>query len=89
MTKNDADEVTRSRPSTHDGPGDFTAPPSLTPASARRVMRPLTRPSPRPLPPWPGPIAGLFAVLLVAAAVMLGYVLVVALRAVLAGGTIR
>jgi hypothetical protein len=88
MPQYDDDEVTRSRPSTR-GPGDLAAPPSMMPASARRVRRPLTRPSPRPLPPWPGPIAGLFAGLLVAAAMMLGYLLVVALRALADAGTIR
>ena len=85
----DNDAVPRSRPSTQDGRGDLAAPPLLTPSSARRVMRPRRRPSPRPLPPWPGPIAGMFAGLLLAAAVMLGYVLMVALRALLAGGAVR
>jgi hypothetical protein len=85
MTTPDVHEVTESRRSTQDRPGDLAAPPSVTPASSRRVM---WRRPPRALPPptWPGPIAGMVAGLLLAAAAMLCYVLVVFFRALLADG---
>ncbi len=41
---------------------------------------------PKPLPPWPGPIAGLFLWLLLAAAVFLLYMLVVVIRTLLSEG---
>jgi len=85
MTTPDVYEVTESRPSTQERPGDLAAPPSVTPASSRGVM---WRRPPRALPPptWPGPIAGMVAGLLLAAAAMLCYVLVVFFRALLADG---